>query len=96
MAKECDADADLRKPGRRDAPGRRAAGLAGIRRRGDRSRGAANLCWSIEGGRSRTGKLRPPRYGLLRYVADAVADSPDADPLLIPVSLMYDQLPGTR
>lgn len=54
----------------------------------------ANLCWSIEGGRSRTGKLRPPRYGLLRYVADAVADSPDADPLLIPVSLMYDQLPG--
>ncbi|MGQ0466983.1 MAG: 1-acyl-sn-glycerol-3-phosphate acyltransferase [Sporichthyaceae bacterium] len=54
----------------------------------------ANMCWSIEGGRSRTGKLRPPRYGLLRYVADAVDDSPDADPLLIPVSLMYDQLPG--
>ena len=24
----------------------------------------ANLVWSIEGGRSRTGKLRPPRYGL--------------------------------
>ncbi|HEY3605156.1 MAG TPA: 1-acyl-sn-glycerol-3-phosphate acyltransferase [Sporichthyaceae bacterium] len=52
-----------------------------------------NLCWSIEGGRSRTGKLRPPRYGLLRYVADAVDAVPDADPLLIPVSLMYDQLP---
>ena len=31
----------------------------------------ANLGWSIEGGRTRTGKLRPPRYGLLRYVADA-------------------------
>jgi len=31
-----------------------------------------NLVWSIEGGRSRTGKLRPPRYGLLRYVTDAV------------------------
>jgi glycerol-3-phosphate O-acyltransferase len=52
-----------------------------------------NLCWSIEGGRSRTGKLRPPRYGLLRYVADGVDKHPDADPLLVPVSLMYDQLP---
>ena len=31
-----------------------------------------NLEWYMEGGRSRTGKLRPPRYGLLRYVADAV------------------------
>lgn len=53
----------------------------------------ANVVWSIEGGRSRTGKLRPPRYGLLRYVADAVksADAPEA--LLVPVSIMYDQLP---
>src|SRR5215472_4932905 len=32
-----------------------------------------NLEWYMEGGRSRTGKLRPPRYGLLAYVADAVA-----------------------
>lgn len=31
-----------------------------------------NLEWYMEGGRSRTGKLRPPRHGLLRYVADAV------------------------
>jgi len=53
----------------------------------------SNLCWSIEGGRTRTGKLRPPRFGLLRYVADAVETMPDADPLLVPVSLMYDQLP---
>jgi glycerol-3-phosphate O-acyltransferase len=53
----------------------------------------SNLCWSIEGGRTRTGKLRPPRYGLLRYVADAVEELPEADPLLIPVSIMYDQLP---
>ena len=28
--------------------------------------------WSIEGGRTRTGKLRPPRYGLLRYLVDTV------------------------
>jgi glycerol-3-phosphate O-acyltransferase len=53
----------------------------------------SNLCWSIEGGRTRTGKLRPPRYGLLRYVADAVEELPGADPLLVPVSMMYDQLP---
>jgi glycerol-3-phosphate O-acyltransferase len=53
----------------------------------------ANLGWSIEGGRTRTGKMRPPRYGLLRYVADAVEAVPDADPLIVPVSFMYDQLP---
>jgi glycerol-3-phosphate O-acyltransferase len=54
----------------------------------------ANLVWSIEGGRSRTGKLRPPRYGLLRYVVDAVeaVDAPEA--LLVPVSILYDQLPA--
>jgi glycerol-3-phosphate O-acyltransferase len=53
----------------------------------------ANLGWSIEGGRTRTGKLRPPRYGLLRYVADAAEALSAADPLLVPVSFMYDQLP---
>jgi glycerol-3-phosphate O-acyltransferase len=53
----------------------------------------ANLGWSIEGGRTRTGKMRPPRYGLLRYVTDAVEAHPDTQPLLVPVSFMYDQLP---
>jgi glycerol-3-phosphate O-acyltransferase len=53
----------------------------------------SNLVWSIEGGRSRTGKLRPPRLGLLRYVVDALDELPEADPLLVPVSIMYDQLP---
>ncbi len=53
----------------------------------------SNMCWSIEGGRTRTGKLRPPRYGLLRYVADAV-EAADAAPLLVPVSIMYDQIPA--
>ncbi|WP_250282354.1 MULTISPECIES: lysophospholipid acyltransferase [unclassified Frankia] len=52
-----------------------------------------NLMWSIEGGRTRTGKLRPPRHGLLRYVSDAVASSELADPLVVPVSIIYDQLP---
>lgn len=55
-----------------------------------------NLEWYIEGGRTRTGKLRPPKYGLLRYLVDAAdqlpEDSPGHDPLLVPVSLHYDQL----
>jgi glycerol-3-phosphate O-acyltransferase len=49
-----------------------------------------NLVWSIEGGRTRTGKLRPPRFGLLRYVTDAITGS---DAVIVPVSIMYDQLP---
>lgn len=53
----------------------------------------ANLIWSIEGGRSRTGKLRPPRYGLLRYVADAVEATNAPEAMIVPVSIGYDQLP---
>jgi len=53
----------------------------------------SNLIWSIEGGRSRTGKLRPPRYGLLRYVADAVESVDATEALIVPVSIVYDQLP---
>lgn len=53
----------------------------------------ANLIWSIEGGRSRTGKLRPPRFGLLRYVVDAVEELDGSDVLIVPVSIVYDQLP---
>jgi glycerol-3-phosphate O-acyltransferase len=52
-----------------------------------------NLEWYIEGGRSRTGKLRPPRYGLLAYVIDAFKASPDREVYLVPVSIVYDQLP---
>jgi glycerol-3-phosphate O-acyltransferase len=51
-----------------------------------------NLEWYMEGGRSRTGKLRPPRHGLLRYVADAVERRRVDDVLLVPVSITYDQL----
>ena len=51
-----------------------------------------NLTWSIEGGRSRMGKLRPPRYGALRYVVDAVRNSQGPDPMVVPVSVVYEQL----
>ncbi len=49
-----------------------------------------NLEWYMEGGRSRTGKLRPPKYGLLRYLVDSF--DPLRDLLLVPVSITYDQL----
>jgi glycerol-3-phosphate O-acyltransferase len=52
-----------------------------------------NIVWSIEGGRTRTGKLRPPRYGLLRYLVDAVESVDGPEALIVPVSLVYDQLP---
>ena len=50
-----------------------------------------NLEWYIEGGRTRTGKLRPPRYGILSYVVDAFADNPDRDVRIVPTSIIYDQ-----
>ena len=51
-----------------------------------------NLEWYIEGGRTRTGKLRPPRYGLLHYLARAIDDGRAEDVMLVPVSMVYDQL----
>jgi len=52
----------------------------------------ADFGWSIEGGRTRTGKLRPPRLGLLRYLSDAVAGDDRDDVLLVPVSIVWDGL----
>lgn len=50
-----------------------------------------NLEWYIEGGRTRTGKLRPPRYGILSYVVDAFAEYPTHDVHIVPTSIIYDQ-----
>ncbi|MBI3217673.1 MAG: glycerol-3-phosphate 1-O-acyltransferase [Mycobacterium sp.] len=55
-----------------------------------------NLSWSIEGTRSRTGKMLPPKLGLLSYVADAYLDGRSEDILLQPVSISFDQLHETR
>ena len=52
----------------------------------------ANLAWSIEGGRTRTGKLRPPVHGILRYLADAVEAEPGPDVYVVPIAIVYDQL----
>jgi glycerol-3-phosphate O-acyltransferase len=51
-----------------------------------------NLEWYFEGGRSRTGKLRPPRFGLLTYVAAALQADPAIDVHLVPVSITYEHL----
>ena len=54
-----------------------------------------NLSWSIEGTRSRTGKMLPPKLGLMCYVADAYLDGRSEDILLQPVSISFDQLHET-
>jgi glycerol-3-phosphate O-acyltransferase len=51
-----------------------------------------NLEWYIEGGRTRTGKLRPPKLGLLRYLTEAIDDDRTEDVALVPVSIVYDRL----
>jgi glycerol-3-phosphate O-acyltransferase len=51
-----------------------------------------NLEWYIEGGRTRTGKLLPPKMGLLRYLVDAIEEAGIKDVHVVPVSIVYDQL----
>ncbi|HYB35420.1 MAG TPA: glycerol-3-phosphate 1-O-acyltransferase [Mycobacterium sp.] len=51
-----------------------------------------NLSWSIEGTRSRTGKMLPPKLGLMSYVADGYLEGRTDDILLQPVSISFDQL----
>lgn len=50
------------------------------------------LEWYVEGGRSRSGKLREPRLGLLAYVADSYQRGITDDVILVPVSIAYDQI----
>ncbi len=50
-----------------------------------------SLEWYIEGGRSRSGKLRAPRFGMLAYVVEAWWAGASDDVVLIPVSIAYDQ-----
>jgi glycerol-3-phosphate O-acyltransferase len=51
-----------------------------------------NLEWYIEGGRSRTGKLLPPKMGLLNYLAQGVEEAGVEEILMAPVSIVYDRL----
>lgn len=48
--------------------------------------------WYMEGGRSRSGRLLPPRMGLLNYVVDAQQRGKAEDVMLVPLSIAYDQI----
>jgi glycerol-3-phosphate O-acyltransferase len=51
------------------------------------------LSWSIEGTRSRTGKLMPPRLGLIRWAIESYHRASCDDVLFVPVSISFDQIP---
>ena len=51
------------------------------------------LSWSIEGTRSRTGKLLPPKLGLIHWVMDAYKRASIDDALFVPVAISFDQIP---
>ena len=46
----------------------------------------------IEGGRSRTGKLLSPKFGILRFILDGVLSGRVKDALIVPVSTQYDKV----
>jgi glycerol-3-phosphate O-acyltransferase len=52
-----------------------------------------SLEWYPEAGRSRTGRLRRLRTGMLRLLVAAYADSGVADAHVVPVSVVYDATP---
>jgi glycerol-3-phosphate O-acyltransferase len=50
----------------------------------------------LEGGRSRTGKLLPPKFGLLSILCDAALSLPDRHVTFMPVSIGYDRIVEER
>ena len=51
------------------------------------------MFWSIEGGRSRTGKLLPPRYGLLHWLLNAAERFDKTQPLyIVPTAIVFEQV----
>lgn len=52
-----------------------------------------NLEFFIEGTRSRTGKMLPPKLGMLTMVADALLEHPEMkDAWLVPISVDYERI----
>ncbi|KAF2031473.1 acyltransferase-domain-containing protein [Setomelanomma holmii] len=51
-----------------------------------------NLECFVEGGRSRTGKLLPPKFGILSYMLDSIASGRVEDAIICPVSTQYDKV----
>lgn len=52
-----------------------------------------NINFYIEGGRSRTGKLLPPRLGMLAFLLQAVDEGHVEDLSFVPTYVTYDQVP---
>lgn len=46
----------------------------------------------LEGGRSRTGKLLAPKFGLLNMIADAALAIPDKECFFVPISIGYERV----
>ncbi|MFI0453309.1 1-acyl-sn-glycerol-3-phosphate acyltransferase [Actinomadura sp. 6N118] len=55
-----------------------------------------NLEWYPEGGRSRTGRLRPFQHDLIRDLVDVLDDSPSGDAYVVPVTIAYELLPDAE
>jgi glycerol-3-phosphate O-acyltransferase len=54
--------------------------------------GGRNIECFIEGTRSRTGKLLPPKLGILKYIVEALQTGRTTDCWICPVSLQYDSV----
>lgn len=50
----------------------------------------------IEGGRSRTGKLLSPKFGILSFVLDSLLSGRVKDTIICPVSTQYDKVIETE
>ncbi len=50
----------------------------------------------IEGTRSRTGKLLPPKFGILSWLVQACLDESDADIHFVPLSIDYEKIVEAR
>ena len=51
-----------------------------------------SLMWALEGARSRTGKLLPPRFGLFTYAVESILRTRLYDVAFLPVTIAYDQI----
>ncbi|CAK7205864.1 hypothetical protein SEUCBS139899_008643 [Sporothrix eucalyptigena] len=58
--------------------------------------GGYNLECFIEGGRSRTGKLLSPKFGILGFILDSLLSGRVQDTIIIPVSTQYDKVIETE
>ncbi|KAJ9134121.1 Dihydroxyacetone phosphate acyltransferase [Pleurostoma richardsiae] len=58
--------------------------------------GGYNLECFIEGGRSRTGKLLSPKFGILGFIMDSLLSGRVQDAIICPVSTQYDKVIETE